>query len=299
MLTRKSATAPRKIAPKRASAVTSASARKAAKSGNGLSAFTMHSSNADSAGLVAAVRSESAAHRLMSLSATPNVAAVDPETVARGYLQQALDSKSVAAFTAPKYQDTTSEFKSLGTETVPLTGTKTVKFRQTLSTIPVYGSLITVELDDDNHQVGLNSALGKPSGVSPIAKISAAQAAAAVAAYPGSRKYLQGIVPHLYYYFDQAAAKWRLVFILEDVKVTPEKAAVQAGPSKRLMDYVVDAQSGKVVRELPRTATMVADKIAGWFFPPDMLSFAAMNTLVGLDERYAQEKAWRDKDERR
>lgn len=31
----------------------------------------------------------------------------------------------------------------------------------------------------------------------------------------------------------------------------------------------------------------------------DMLSFAEMNTLVGLDERYAQEKAWRDEDERR
>lgn len=258
MSTRKPVAVSKKAVDKKPKAVKSAPVRRPAMAGNGLNAFSMHSSDAGSARLVAAVRAESATHRSIALTATPNVGAVDPETVARGYMQQALDSKSVAAFAAPKSGDTTSEFKSLGTETIPLTGTKTVKFRQTLNTIPVYGSLITVELDDDNHLVGLNSALGKPTGISPIAKISPAQAAAAVRAYPGSKKDVDGVVPNLYYYFDKDASKWRLVFFFEDVRVTPEKGKAQAGPSKRLMDYVVDAQSGKVVAELPRTATIVA-----------------------------------------
>ncbi|OEC70900.1 hypothetical protein A7D21_29365 [Pseudomonas sp. AP19] len=63
-----------------------------------------------------------------------------------------------------------------------MTDTKTVKFRQTLHDIPVYRSLITVELDENNELVSLNSSLGEPSDVKPVAKISAQEAAASVVA---------------------------------------------------------------------------------------------------------------------
>ena len=247
----------RKSTPKKARSPKAAAGRAAAE-GNGLNSFSMHASDAASAPMIAAVRKEEAARRSFALTTGPEAAAVDPETVARGYLQQALASKSVAAFTAPKAGDTVSEFKSLGTETIPLTGTRTVKFRQTLSTIPIYGSLVTVELDDDNRLISLNSAVGKPSGISPVAKVSPADAARAVKDYPGYRKNLDGVVPRLNYYFDKRTSKWRLVFFFEDVRVTPEKAKPQAGPAKRLMDYVVDAHNGKVVAQLPRTANLTA-----------------------------------------
>jgi Zn-dependent metalloprotease len=71
---------------------------------------------------------------------------------------------------------------------------------------------------------------------------------------------LENIVPHLYYYFDNPNEKWRLVFVLEDVPVSAPKGATK-GPFKvspTLMDYVVDAQTGTVVAELPRTPSMAA-----------------------------------------
>src|SRR5262249_34090727 len=141
------------------------------------------------------------------------------------------------------------------------TGTTTVKFRQNFNKIPVYGSLVTVELDDANNLVSINSALGEPKSVSPIAKLAPADAVKAVQKYPGYKKDLENIVPHLYYYFDNSNAKWRLVFILEDVPVSAPKRARKKSTFKvspTLMDYVVDAQTGTVVAELPRTPSMAA-----------------------------------------
>ena len=99
--------------------------------------------------------------------------------------------------------------------TVPVTGTTTVKFRQTLGSIPVYGSLVTVELDRAHNLVSLTSSIGKPKGVSPVARLAPADAVKAVKRYPGFKKQLANIVPQLMYYFDKGASKWRLVFFLE------------------------------------------------------------------------------------
>ena len=57
--------------------------------------------------------------------------------------------------------DTGKESKSLGTETLPLTCNDPVKFRQTYDKIPVYGSLVPVEFDNNNVLVSLNSALAR------------------------------------------------------------------------------------------------------------------------------------------
>jgi len=87
--------------------------------------------------------------------------------------------ESVAALNAPEVNGTTSEFKTIGTETVPLTGTRTVKFRQAIGNIPIYGSLVTVELENDNSLVSIDSALGEPHGVDAVASVSPADAAKA------------------------------------------------------------------------------------------------------------------------
>ena len=51
-----------------------------------------------------------------------------------------------------------------------------VKFRQQLNKIPIYGSLVSVELDENNGLLSISSASGKPSNVSAVAKISPAKA---------------------------------------------------------------------------------------------------------------------------
>src|SRR5882762_10371421 len=94
-------------------------ATESAKS-NGLRTFAMHSADQESAPMIAKLREEQP--RSFAFATAPvETLKVDPETAAVRYLHQALDSKSVPSFTAPKVGDTQSEFKSLGTETIPLT----------------------------------------------------------------------------------------------------------------------------------------------------------------------------------
>lgn len=227
----------------------------------------MHAIDEAVAPMMAKLRKEHTAHPAFAFRGVAASAHVDAETAATRYLEQAFKSPAVPSLTAPTSDGAQSEFKSVGTETIPLTGTTTVKYRQSFHKIPVYGSLVTVELDDNNDLVSLNSALGEPRSVSPIAKISPAGAVSAVEKYPGFKKVLAGVVPRLHYYFDKNASTWRLVFILEDVTVTPIDAKrgkprggqgddVRLAP--RYMDYIVDAHSGKVVAELPRTPSLAA-----------------------------------------
>lgn len=228
-------------------------------SGNGMQTFSMHSLDTDAQATISTLQNEVQGATLHAFAGAPAINAIDPETAARRYLARALASTAVPSFTAPVANQTTSEFKSIGAETLPLTGTTTVKFRQNFSKVPVYGSLVTVELDDANNLIGIDSALGTPQGVAPVASLSAADAAAAVARHPGFRKELAGITPRLNYYFDPAAAKWRLVFILEDVPVVPDVPSKERAPV--LMDYFVDAHSGDVLAEYPRTPTVAMEAV--------------------------------------
>lgn len=181
---------------------------------------------------------------------------LDPETAARTHLDQALASDELAAFSRPRTESANSEFKSLGSEAVPLTGTVVVKFCQRFHKIPVYGSLVTVELDKDNGLLGINSTMGSPSGVDHVAKISPAQALAVAAKAAGARASSLSQTPRLYYYFDQNTSKWRLAYIIENVTVKRPRASEAGHSDAALKDYVIDAQTGKLLAELPRIATM-------------------------------------------
>jgi Zn-dependent metalloprotease len=231
-----------------------------AERGNGLRSFSIHVDDQAERPTFAALAEERDSLPSFNAAAVP-VEVVDPETAARRYLEQALASNSAQGFEAPMADDAESEFKVIGTETVPLTRTRTVKFRQTFNKIPVYGSLVTVELDDDNGLVSINSALGEPTRVQPVAKISAAEAAAAVETKAPFRKQLKNISPILTYYFEVARSKWRLAFIFEDVPVSQKR--IKGGKAQaiapRYFDYIVDAQTGRVIVELPRTPSMASE----------------------------------------
>jgi len=221
---------------------------------NGLKRFSLHSLDEASKPAMAALDATRSATPAFGFAGSTGATSMDPETAARGYLEQALASKATPGFTAPIADAVPSEFKSLGTESVPLTGTTIVKFRQYFNKIPVYGSLVTIELGEKNDLIGINSAVGTPASVRPVATIAAADAVKAAKAYPGYAKDLSQVVPRLNYYFDAAASKWRLVFILEDVPVVP----TTKGPSPVRMDFVVDAHSAKVIAALPRTPSVAA-----------------------------------------
>lgn len=233
--------------------------------GNGLTTFSMHALDESSSGALEQLQEERAPYRGVAPEGGDRESDLDPETAARRILEQALASEAVPSLTSPVANGVTSDFKTIGTETIPLTNTRTVKFRQTVNDIPVYGSLVTVEIDDGNNLVSIDTALGEPEGVDPVATVSPADARTAVAAAPdGYAPTLNGVVPRLNYYFDLRQSHWRLVYILQDVPVTLDRAAEPQSEREsqleppRFIDYVVDAHDGQVVALLPRTPSMAA-----------------------------------------
>jgi Zn-dependent metalloprotease len=188
----------------------------------------------------------------------PTAAALGPEAAALEHLDKAFANDRLPKMVKPVAGRMQSEFKSVGAEAMPLTGTTVVKFRQYFDKIPVYGSLVTVELDKRNACLGINSSLGTPAGVSNIAEVSPAKAAATAAKAAGVPAANVTQTPRLYFYFDQHQRRWCLAYILENVSSRPERRGAAHGDSP-LKDYVVDAKSGKLLAELPRTATMAAE----------------------------------------
>jgi Zn-dependent metalloprotease len=205
----------------------------------------------------AGVRAATAAASVTAVSPTA-VRSLDPEAAARQYLDRAMTSAPRGPRAAAAGDAGVSEYRSLGAEAVPLTGTTMVKFRQTFNKIPVYGSLVTVELDEKNRCVGVNSSIGAPSGVQHIAKISPAQALAVAAKASGQPRASLRNTPLLYYYFHPNVRAWRLAYIVEDVPQGKKKLTREGRRDAVLKDYVVDANTGRLLAELPRTSTLAA-----------------------------------------
>jgi len=155
-----------------------------APAARGFKALAMHVTEAKGRGIFEALKAERPAAAAFGLVAS-QPENLDPESAAKRILEQALASDAAPSLNAPKVGGTESDFKSLGVETVPLTGTSVVKFRQQVKGIPVYGSLVSVELDDNNEVVSLNSNLATPDVSSHLAKVSPQDALKRVASEAG------------------------------------------------------------------------------------------------------------------
>jgi Zn-dependent metalloprotease len=223
---------------------------------NGLRTFSLHAQNVETQPAMEVLRAERPSSPGFAVAEAIGLRNLDPESAARQHLQQALASEALPGLEAPQVNGADSEFKSLGTESLPLTDTRTVKFRQTYNKIPVYGSLVTVELTPDNELLALRSSLGDPTNVDSVAQISPSEALKAVSQATQQSPQLSGATPRLSFYFDNSVRRWRLVYILEDVPVRSRRANGAEGHSPLLMDYVVDAHSGEMVAELPRTPSV-------------------------------------------
>jgi Zn-dependent metalloprotease len=232
---------------------------------NGLRTFSLHAGNESDSPVTDSLRAERGSLHAFATTNAIGLSEIDPETAARQHLRQALESRTLPQFTAPDVNGKESEFRSLGTETVALTGTRVVKFRQAYNKIPVYGSLVTVELDGSNELLSLNSSLGEPANVDPVARLSPGDALSRVRALAGDGAETPGTAPRLCYYYDAAADRWRLVYVFEDVPVRRREGGGAGGPMPLLMDYVIDAHTGELVAELPRTPSAdVSREEKGW-----------------------------------
>lgn len=233
---------------------------------NGFQTFDLHTADQAEQQTIQSLQAERGSLHNITASAAGDLATLDPETAARQHLQLALASPSLPNFSTPVVKDTSCEFRLLGTETLPLTDTRTVKFRQTFHKIPVYGSLITVELDERNELLAINSSLAEPSLLDSIAQLSPEQAITIVRERAGYENQPYESVPRLCYYYDEATSSWRLVYMVEDVWQFRQQEAVVGEAhthSAFLMDYFIDARTGDVVAMRPRTPSMAAFQDSG------------------------------------
>ena len=150
-----------------------------------------------------------------------------------------------------------------------------VKFCQYYRRIPVYGSLVAVELDKKNELISINSTLTEPTNVDAVASVAPADVLQTVVRASGADPQSLEATPSVYYYFDREAQRWRLVYIMRDVpktKGSQDVEAATAGVSNRRVqspglpkafDYVVDAHSGDLVAELPRSHNVSVKALDG------------------------------------
>ena len=171
---------------------------------------------------------------------------MEPERAAQQLLlQNALASESCPASTPTEVDGGAAEFKSVGHRKLLLTNSQTVKFRQLYRKIPVYGSLITVEMDARNHLLSINSALGEPTGVDPVAQVSPAAALEAVRAAAGYGPPMIRSTPSRGSPTTSTPeGTWRLVYIAEDV---PQRGGGEGDDHHlpQVFDYVVDAHAAR------------------------------------------------------
>lgn len=242
---------------------------------NGLRSFAFHRGDKGAAQVLGAIRPKVGSSKrgarpgaAASAAGKRSFSTLDAETVARHYLTNALASEQLPTFTAGDASSEKSDFKLIAVEAVPLTGTQMVKFCQYYRRTPVYGSLVSVELDKKNELISINSALTEPTNVNPVASVAPADVLKTVAESSGYDAQKLETTPNLYYYFDREGQQWRLVYITRDVpklKRTDgqvgseaESAAVSNRRAQSLnvpqvFDYVVDAHTGQLVVELPRS----------------------------------------------
>jgi Zn-dependent metalloprotease len=240
---------------------------------NGLRSFAFHRGDKGAGAVLGSIRPQVTAVRTVrgvpsAAAARASVSALDAETAARHYLTNALASEQLPTFTAGGPAAEKSEFKLIAVEAVPLTGTQMVKFCQYYRRTPVYGSLVAVELDKKNELVSINSTLTEPTNVDPVARVAPADVLKIVAERSGQDPQKLESTPGVYYYFDREAQQWRLVYITRDVlklkgiRAASDPEVVTASVSNRrtqsysipqAFDYVVDAHTGELVAELPRS----------------------------------------------
>ncbi|CCE98520.1 putative metalloprotease (plasmid) [Sinorhizobium fredii HH103] len=193
------------------------------------------------------------------VEADASTIALSPERAAMQILKSFVGKSGGAAVAVNEVGGSDAEFKSVGTDKFPFTGNSVVKFRQYYHKIPVYGSLVSVELNGQNQFISINTSVGEPANVDPVAKLSPEKALQVVARWAGYESGPPQQPARLNFYFDVARSRWRLVYIVEDVqRQKPRKAAQPTVPTgvPEFSDFVVDAHTGEKVAELPRTQTM-------------------------------------------
>jgi bacillolysin/neutral peptidase B len=183
------------------------------------------------------------------------MASLDEETAARLYLGGALESDDFPAiFEEDDLRDSIG-FRRLGVSRVSETRNRLVKLRQTLRGLPVFGSLVTVELSAGNYLRSIEGRLVSPPPIDLVAKVSPREARERVSGLSGREPAELEDPPELLVFFDEGAGRWRLVYLFEEVAAGPEVESLGLGS----FDCFIDAHDNELVARMPRVPALVEE----------------------------------------
>ncbi len=188
----------------------------------------------------------------------------DPAGTAHHYLAQVLqiDRERIVSFGLDEEPMPTAKMANVQAST--LTESSVVRFAQTVSAIPIFGSHIVVEVGPNNELVGVDADVANVEGTSPVAKLDGLDAAAKLAAWLGvdPTRVVSAEPPALVFFADEAD-RWHLAWLLTEIpiaptdfrKSTPPHKGHSGSPRQRhpLLDYLVDAHDGELLFYYSRT----------------------------------------------
>lgn len=185
------------------------------------------------------------------------------ETAARFYLSRALAGEGLEGIETES-PEVAPDFQLKEGREQPLTNTHTVRFQQTLSSVPIFGADAVVELDRSRELVYLNVERAEGTeAVSPMPTMGPAEALARIAelAHVESRM-LSGVrPPGLMFFHQDDEDAWHLAYFFRHVPAAPpefladlasaEHHRHRLSPYPRLrypeMNYLVDAHDGAIL----------------------------------------------------
>jgi bacillolysin len=216
------------------------------------------------------------------------------EVAARHYVSRIFERDSrpvVRGLTAPDRAEVVPDLKFVGVQAMPLTKTRLVRFDQTKSSIPIFGSRIAVEIDESRALVSMDAELADVERVAPVATLSPAQALKSLATFAGvSLDSLKDArPPELTFYQDELDQSWHLAYFFRQVSAAPrellDSIAQTGAEGHRLgrspredspkVNYLIDAHDGSVL--FYYSATPLLD---------------VPTRCEGVDELSAQQEFW-------
>jgi Zn-dependent metalloprotease len=205
----------------------------------------------------------------------PRVAFTSDEAAARYFLAHVFDAderQAIRGLTAPERPEVMPDLRMQQVVDVPQTATRLVKFSQIQSTIPVFGSNVVVEIDEQRNLVSVDADVAASIDVSPRASLSPADALARVAALARvGADVLDGVPsPTLVFFHYDATETWHLAYFVQQVPAAPpgfieaaadrKSAGHGLGDAFRLrhpsVNYLIDAHDGSVLSYYSATAML-------------------------------------------
>jgi bacillolysin len=196
------------------------------------------------------------------------------EAAARFYLSGVFgrDSRTaVRGLTAPHTPQIVPDLKLRDSQRSPLTKTSIIRFVQTKSAIPVFGSRAIVEMDHKQELLAIDAELANVEGVSPIANIAPQKALQSIATAANVHlDKLSGVqAPTLTFYRDEKTQHWHLAYHYVSVPAAPPAffaglkshgGHMSLAKSHPELDYLVDAHDGSILLYWSSSPTLVRCK---------------------------------------